>query len=189
MMPETVFDIWRRYDRRGGVNSASVKRFVGKDASEKVRAMQVRFNEESKTPVWRRMVSQLVFPDADEWRQIKCPIYLLGAQDDTVCPVSELEKINGWLKEGETARPVEKAVIPNAGHSLIYEAPQVTSKLVGEFLKTHVSEELDLGWQLSYLKEDKWMLKNLTKWTNFQPVGDRVGNSRFRPMKVRRPPV
>jgi pimeloyl-ACP methyl ester carboxylesterase len=184
MMPETIFDLWRLYDRRGGVDSASVRRFVGKGASKKVRAMQVRFNEESRTPVWRRMVKGFSLPSSDDWRKVKCPVYLLVAAEDTVCPVSETEKIYGWLG-GETKKDVEKAVIPSAGHSLIFEAPQVTSKLVGEFLKTHVREELDLGWQLSYLKEDKWMLKNLTKWTNFVPVGDRVGNSRFRPMKVR----
>lgn len=189
-IPGFIFDLWRRYDRRGGLNSDSVVRFVGATSSLKVKALQYRFNSQSRTPTWRRMVKKAKFATKDEWAKVKCPIYLLAGSEDKVCPVTEMDKIYNWLAESTVSqeqgqvRAVEKVVIPNAGHGVLYELPHITSKYIGEFLKTHVSEVLDLGWQLSYLKEDKWMLKNLNKWNKVQPVSELVGPSKFRAMKV-----
>lgn len=186
-IPEFIFDMWRRYDRIGGPESASVARFVGPEPSKKLKALQHRFNEQSRTPVWRRMVRNISFATADEWKRINCPIFLVGASDDTVCKVEELEKISSWLGERHedgSRGLVERTVIPNVGHAVIYGTPQILSKFIGEFLSAHVAKELDLGWQLSYLKEDKWLLKNLNKWQKIDPVSARLGRSRFRAMKV-----
>ena len=54
-LPDAIFDIWRWWDRRGGTESASVQRFVGPDADLETKELQVRFNRQSRTPVWRRM--------------------------------------------------------------------------------------------------------------------------------------
>ncbi|KAJ3088136.1 hypothetical protein HK102_009484 [Quaeritorhiza haematococci] len=43
-VPNIVLNVWRLYDRIGGVNSASVKRFVNKNAPLKVRELQLHWN-------------------------------------------------------------------------------------------------------------------------------------------------
>ncbi|KAI5844888.1 Alpha/Beta hydrolase protein [Tricharina praecox] len=188
-LPEFAFNMFRAWDRRGGINSKSVMRFVGKNASEDVRRMQLHFNEQSRTPVWRRMVSGIKLPSREQWRAIKLPILLLGAIEDKVTTVGELDMIHSWFDPKKTTssvssqdssgsdRPVsvvKKCIIPDAGHGVMYESPNVLCGLVGEFLSKHVDETLSLGWQLLYLKEDKWLLKNLEKWTRIQSVSPRI---------------
>ena len=51
-IPEPIFDLWRLWDRRGGTKSSIVARFTGKDAEEETKKLQVRFNEQSRTPIW-----------------------------------------------------------------------------------------------------------------------------------------
>lgn len=191
------FDIFRMIDRWGGIESKSVSRFVGTRAPVSVKQMQLLFNKQSRTPVWRRMVKGTSFPTPEQWTAITCPVYLLGAAEDMVCPVSELDKIHDWLMHraahksgeaasGQVASPViKRCVIPNAGHSVIYESHHIVNGLVNDFLSHHVDEALSLAWQLSFLKEDKWLLKNLEKWSKIQAASPRIGRSPFRAMKVR----
>lgn len=198
-IPEAVFNILRAYDRRGGTSSKSVNRFVGTNASRQVRGLQLRFNKQSRTPVWRRMVSGARLPTEEEWTMIGCPVYLLGAAEDKVTTTKEVDLIHSWFRpagkiypsysgdgdssSSESAPPsefkefrvvVKKCIIPGAGHGVMYESPQVVSGLIGEFISKHVNEILSMGWQLSYLKEDKWLLKNLEKWTRTQSVSPRI---------------
>lgn len=193
-MPEMVFDLFRLIDRRGGIKSASVSRFVAAGASEHARKLQLKFNKGSKTPVWQRMMKGIRLPPREEWTSIRCPVLLIGATEDKVCPVSEVDEIHGWFDPAKcapsissedsltttdssskpTSGSVKKCVIPDAGHGVIYESPQVLCGLVGEFLSKHVDEVLSLAWQLLYLKEDKWMLKNLEKWKKIQSVSPRI---------------
>lgn len=201
-IPEVIFNVLRVYDRRGGPSSKSVTRFVGSNASKQVRKLQLRFNEQSRTPVWRRMVSGARLPTEEEWTMVGCPIYLLGAAEDKVTTTKEVNLIHSWFhpankiyssdsgdgdsSSSESAPPsefkassefrmvVKKCIIPAAGHGVMYESPQVVSGLIGEFISKHVNEILSMGWQLSYLKEDKWLLKNLEKWTRTQSVSPRI---------------
>lgn len=198
-IPEVIFNVLRVYDRRGRASSKSVTRFVGSNASAQVRTLQLRFNEQSRTPVWRRMVSGARLPTEEEWLMVKCPIYLLGAAEDKVTTTKEVDLIHSWFhpaskiyssdsgdgdsSSSESAPPsefkgfktvVKKCIIPGAGHGVMYESPQVVCGLVGEFISKHVNEILSMGWQLSYLKEDKWLLKNLEKWTRTQSVSPRI---------------
>jgi hypothetical protein len=41
-VPGAIFDLWRRWDRRGGTESASVARFTGFDAEEETKKLQVQ---------------------------------------------------------------------------------------------------------------------------------------------------
>ena len=187
------FDIFRLIDRWGGIESKSVSRFVGTHAPVSVKQMQLLFNKQSRTPVWRRMVKGISFSTPEQWTAITCPIYLLGAAEDIVCPASEIEKIYDWLMHrkneggsGQVPNPaVKRCVIPNAGHSVIYESHHIVNGLVNDFLSHHIDEALSLAWQLSFLKEDKWLLKNLEKWSRIQSVSPKIGRSPFRAMKVR----
>lgn len=193
-LPEFMFDMFRRLDRRGGTKSKSVARFVGKSASEGVKRLQLRFNEGSRTPVWLRMVHGIRLPTREQWTSIRIPILLLGAIEDKVTTIQELDEIHSWFDPSKnppsvssersddesdmsgspTTPHVKKCIVPGAGHAVIYEAHQVVCGLIGDFLSKHVDEVMSLGWQLSYLKEDKWMLKNLKKWESIQSVSPRI---------------
>lgn len=114
-VPNPVFDLWRRWDRRGGIDSASVSRFVGKKADRETRELQLRFNTQSRTAVWRRMVSGLL-PHYDRdgrktdsvsgtlvWAGLDIPVLLVAGEDDLVTKPGEVEKIASILRnEGDT---------------------------------------------------------------------------------------
>lgn len=107
-IPEPIFNLWRRWDRRGGTESASVLRFTGPEADHETKKLQVRFNEQSKTSVWRRMAAGLL-PDyssgtaqrgmagKETWASLAIPIFLIAGESDQVTPATEVEKIAGYL--------------------------------------------------------------------------------------------
>jgi protein-tyrosine phosphatase len=143
------------------------------------------------------MASGIRLPTEEEWTMIKCPIYLLGAVEDKVTTTKEVDLIHSWFSPankkiissdagdvgshssegappGEPKVVVKKCIIPGAGHGVMYESPQVLNGLIGEFISKHINETLSMGWQLLYLKEDKWLLKNLEKWTRTQSVSPQI---------------
>ena len=115
LVPTPVFDIWRIWDRRGGTESASVARFVGKAADIEVKKLQVRFNEQSRTAVWRRMASGLLpsrppskspgkgMPGIDIWANLKLPLFLIAGEGDSVTKTDQVMKIGRAL--GKVYRP------------------------------------------------------------------------------------
>ena len=115
MVPTPIFDIWRTWDRRGGTESASVARFVGKDADIEVKKLQVRFNEQSQTAVWRRMASGLLpsrpaskspekgMPGIEVWASLKLPLFLIAGEGDRVTTTEQIVKIGRAL--GKVDRP------------------------------------------------------------------------------------
>jgi len=107
-VPNSVFDLWRQWDRRGGTESSSVRRFVGEDASYECRKMQFRFNEQSRTAVWRRMaagslptfgnhISNGGLPGKDVWAALEIPVLLVGGEMDNITKPAELDKIAKFL--------------------------------------------------------------------------------------------
>ncbi|KAI0480264.1 dual specificity phosphatase catalytic domain protein [Xylariaceae sp. FL0804] len=103
-VPEFLFDLWRAWDRWGGPESASVKRFVGAAADRETRQLQNRFNSQSRTPVFRRMAWALLPTYSDgqitgglfgkpTWAGLNIPVYLIGGEEDHVTPVKEVRKI------------------------------------------------------------------------------------------------
>lgn len=115
LVPTPIFDIWRTWDRRGGPESASVARFVGKDADIEVKKLQVRFNAQSQTAVWRRMASGLLpsrsatksqekgMPGIDVWASLKLPLFLIAGEGDSVTKPDQITKIGQAL--GKVDRP------------------------------------------------------------------------------------
>lgn len=108
-IPEFIFNIWRAWDRRGGPNSASVKRFVGPAGDLEARQLQDRFNSQSRTPVFRRMAwgslpiyvrgkpTGGLFANTN-WADLDTPVFLIGGEHDTVTPPKEVEKIEEMFK-------------------------------------------------------------------------------------------
>ena len=112
LIPTPIFDIWRTWDRRGGPESASIARFVGKDANIEVKKLQLRFNEQSRTPVWRRMAWGLLpsrpvskapergIPGIDVWARLKLPLFLIAGEGDKVTKADQIVDISrAWVRE------------------------------------------------------------------------------------------
>ncbi|KAF2404088.1 hypothetical protein EJ06DRAFT_553031 [Trichodelitschia bisporula] len=115
---DPLFDAWRRWDRRGGINSASISRFVGPGADEETRRLQLLYNEQSRTPVWRRMalgalpvyagmLPQGGLPGEKVWRGVRAPVLLIAGEADHITKPREAEMIAGWL--GYDAANVQEA--------------------------------------------------------------------------------
>ncbi|KAJ9636383.1 hypothetical protein H2199_008058 [Coniosporium tulheliwenetii] len=88
-IPGMIFDLWRRWDRRGGTESASVARFTGPDAEEETKKLQVKFNEQSRTPGG--------IPGRDIWAGLQVPVFLIAGEADHVTPAEELKRIAEFL--------------------------------------------------------------------------------------------
>ncbi|PHH61214.1 hypothetical protein CDD82_2170 [Ophiocordyceps australis] len=122
-LPESFLSLWRAWDAMGGLESASVTRFVGQDADAELKMLQYRFNQQSRTPVLRRMAYGLIpsfgdrnpvggLPGLDIWAGLNIPVYLIAGQDDHLTPPSETEKIVQAIKAassdwGTGASPVD----------------------------------------------------------------------------------
>ncbi|TGJ82035.1 hypothetical protein E0Z10_g6740 [Xylaria hypoxylon] len=128
-IPDFAFNLWRAWDRRGGPESASVKRFVGPGGDLEVRQLQERFNSQSRTPVFRRMAwgSLPVYVDGKPtgglfgnaaWADLDLPIFLIGGEHDTVTPSKEIGKIEEMLKAAAGNREISEDKHPgaNTGH-------------------------------------------------------------------------
>lgn len=105
-LPAFVLDLYRLYDNIGGVNSASVVRWVGKDADLETRKLQLRYNKQSRSAVFLRYLTSLVmsgedgspiFPGKPIWQGMKVPLFLIAGKNDHVSPPSEIDAIADWL--------------------------------------------------------------------------------------------
>ena len=111
-VPGWLFDLWRKWDGMGGPESPSVNRFVGQDADEELKLLQYRYNKQSQTPVWRRMMygALPVYKDGKPegglanltvWSGVNVPVYLIAAENDKLTPPAEAGKIVEALTKGE----------------------------------------------------------------------------------------
>jgi len=129
-LPAFVLDLWRLYDNIGGINSASVLRWVGKDADTETRKLQLRYNQQSKSAVFLRYIMAIVeteegvgsmFPGREIWSGMKVPLFLVAAEADHVNPPAEIDAISEWLTHqgsesttNETSQPQASAAVPPA---------------------------------------------------------------------------
>ncbi|KAI0583849.1 Dual specificity phosphatase catalytic domain protein [Pyrenophora tritici-repentis] len=202
--PAALFDLLRRWDRRGGINSKSVLRMAGADADDETKKMQLRFNQQSRSAVWLRMARGMCpdyssgspkggLPRKDVWSCLDIPVFLAAGETDSVTPPSNVKQIVEFLGRDVSAiqPPSEKASLPIAA------APFVPSTIMPEqqpeehqdsstFFADYIDPRLSLAWQLSYLStEGKWDVKNLAKWKAVTPVSDPIAGI-FRAMKTLR---
>lgn len=132
-IPEWLFNLWRLWDGWGGPRSASVKRFLGEAADDRSRVLQYRFNKQSRTPVWRRMVNGALpvykngkaiggLPGLTAWSGLDIPVYLIAGEKDNVVSPKEVDKILRVL-EPDTA--ADDTIVPEQTQNPIVEtAPQ-----------------------------------------------------------------
>lgn len=187
-LPGFVFDCMRTFDRWGETNSASVNRMVAKEASQETRLKQLRWNLQVSTPAWMRTAAGLKPATKEEWAALKCPVYLIGAEEDQATPPGpNVDLIHSWLTSPSTSEN-SLTLVRGAGHAVQVEKPELVCGLINDFITANVDTKLSLGWQLQYLaaRDDKWSLKNEDKWRATQCVSAVVGISPFRAMKTLR---
>ncbi|KAF4552536.1 Alpha/beta hydrolase-like protein 3 [Elsinoe fawcettii] len=135
-VPVMLFDGFRMLDRKGGVNSASVERFVGKDADEQTRRLQLRFNEQSRSPVFLRFVAgfsgEVSIPGPDVWSKISVPLFCIAGEDDKVTPANNIDLITNQLREHRGTlgnHQIQDAVTLSAaaGQSTVTAVPESAS--------------------------------------------------------------
>ncbi|RMD41291.1 hypothetical protein DV735_g3817, partial [Chaetothyriales sp. CBS 134920] len=109
-LPDFVLNAFRFLDKIGGVESKSVTRFVGTGADLSLRKAQLYFNQQFKTPVWKRAaVGCLATYDSqgqphggiagkDVWSRVDTPLFLVAAEADTVTKPEEVEQIVSYLQ-------------------------------------------------------------------------------------------
>lgn len=126
-MPLSIFDLYRAYDRRGGVDSPSVARYTGENADAETKRLQLRFNEQSKSDVFFAMAAGLVpqqvdgkneggLPGKSVWSGLKVPTFLIAGESDHICPPAYVELIAKWLghRTEATSVPADGTVLPTA---------------------------------------------------------------------------
>ncbi|KAF2093708.1 hypothetical protein NA57DRAFT_48024, partial [Rhizodiscina lignyota] len=165
-IPGPIFNLWRQWDRRGGTESASVKRFVGPNAEEGVKRLQVRFNEQSRTPVWRRMARGMLpqysksgqanggLPGRETWSALQVPILLMAGESDHITPALEVEKIAGFLGKASRTDPSERM---EHGEPIVDAAAPIDSSIIDSKLrpKSNVTKRADSGASVTTTGQDQ----------------------------------
>lgn len=130
-VPTPIFNLWRRWDRRGGPESASVARFVGAGADAETKKLQERFNAQSRTGVWRRMAWGALpkrdesstlrggLPGLEVWAGLTIPLFLIAGKADGITKAAEVAKI------GRALGRIEKASLSTSNDSVI-SSPKAT---------------------------------------------------------------
>ncbi|KAF7719874.1 Dual specificity protein phosphatase domain-containing protein [Penicillium ucsense] len=140
-IPEPIFDLWRLWDRRGGIQSTSVRRMVGHHADEETRSLQVRFNKQSRTSVWRRMASGTLpeykddkatggMPGERIWAAVRMPILLVAGEADSVTKPEEIQKLLKYFGDASVHTAIDttdSSTIPDASRVHDRKAATATS--------------------------------------------------------------
>lgn len=110
-IPIPLFDILRSWDRRGGLSSSSVSRVVGKGADDETRKLQLKYNEQSESGPFLRIIRGTTgprgMPGKDIWSGIQVPLFLVTGDSDSITPASEVELITAWLTSSHRTDSVD----------------------------------------------------------------------------------
>ena len=133
-LPDWVLDTIRWFDRRGGEESASVRRFVGEGADSSLKRQQLKYNEVFTTPVWKRMVMGIIatsgepsddFPGQATWSKVQTPLLLIAGESDSVTPPGDVHEIVSCLQHASNR--ATNAMHPPDNATEVRPAPTVPS--------------------------------------------------------------
>ncbi|OOO04174.1 Dual specificity protein phosphatase [Aspergillus oryzae] len=156
-IPGPIFDLWRYWDRRGGLKSTSVNRLVGADADPDTRGLQVRYNKQSKTPVWRRMAWGTLptydgvdgtpvggIPGETTWAGVRTPTLLVAGESDTVTKPAELQRILKFF--GGKSSKIEES---SNGSNIVPDASKVNDQAPAPYSRLAHDEEFGVEPQVN----------------------------------------
>lgn len=185
-IPTFLFDVLRSLDRIGGLYSSSVNRFVGPDPAYQTRKLQYRFNSQSRTDVFKRMLRGCI-PDAsdaasdtglagfDRWEKIKMPVLLIGGESDNVTSPEETRKLESRLAQSQgRLAPIAHAQfdgmvgasIPQKGVKMCVLPAPASHALLFAQDQLHVVSGLIKPFLADHIDKrlaDGWQLQYLTK--------------------------
>ena len=118
-IPDPIFNVFRAWDRRGGPLSASVSRFVGKEADIEVKKLQERFNSQSRTPVYRRIAWGLFshgskvpgMATLDTWSALRISLFLIGGEADQVTKAEAVGQIAESIQQARVESREDGTII------------------------------------------------------------------------------
>ena len=133
LLPDFVINLVRWLDRRGGTESTSVTRFVGKDAGIDLKMLQLRFNSQFPTSVWKRTLLGAIpkysseaegkggLPGGRIWCGVDTPLFMIAGAGDTICTPEELTNIVSYLHgQGSTqSSNMQSEPVPTAAENLL----------------------------------------------------------------------
>ncbi|KAI4906782.1 hypothetical protein J4E90_010242 [Alternaria incomplexa] len=144
LMPAALFDLIRRWDRRGGVGSKSVLRMAGVDSDDETKKLQLRFNKQSRSAVWLRMARGMCpdyssgepvggLPGKEVWKGLNIPVFLAAGETDTVTPASNVKQIVEFLGRDVSAiqPPSDMASLPIAAAPFVPSAVLPDNEISG----------------------------------------------------------
>ncbi|CAG8590389.1 8267_t:CDS:2 [Paraglomus brasilianum] len=127
-LPNVIFEALRLLDRWGGTRSLSVRRMISPTASEDVRRKQLTWNEQSRTPVFKRMMGGMVWLTQDDWRAVDCNLLMISGSEDEICPPDNL------MKAVKTFKNVLVMNVDDTGHMPMVERPDDVNDAINEFI-------------------------------------------------------
>ena len=159
-IPGWIFALWRAWDGVGGPQSASVSRFVGAGANLELREMQYRFNQQSRTPVWRRMAYGSLasyengkpvggVPSLETWANLDVPLYLIAGEDDHLTPPAEVQKITDAIPTSLETTQSTTDYEPSTAESTAASLTQSTATSATELTSTEPDDADDSGNEIS----------------------------------------
>ena len=145
VLPVPIFNLWRALDRQGGVDSKSIIRFTGDDADLETRQLQLKFNRQSKSTTFLRMIYGCLadyssgipvggIPGESIWSGVKLPLFLVYGEADHITSPENMHKIATFL--GKKTTPHEEH---NFGEKLDQQTSMVSD------MKDEIVELRELG--------------------------------------------
>ena len=152
LLPDVVVNFMRWLDKRGGPESSSVRRFVGDDAGIDLKMLQLRFNSQFPTPVFKRKALGAIpkytsetegeggMPGEHIWSGVKMPLFMIGGASDTVCKPAEIKTIVSHLHGQETPgmSNAQSASLPASTGDLSRSRSTTNSELMVEKSTTEI---------------------------------------------------
>ncbi|KAI9268916.1 Alpha/Beta hydrolase protein [Phascolomyces articulosus] len=202
-IPDWMFEMARTADRKGGLHSKSVERFLGYDVEDRLRRDQLRWSLLNRPSAYKRFVYGASFPTRQTYRAIGTGVLLISGSEDKVTPPNDVNVIRNFLlgldpqetnwdsiPHADSIRVPEPYIIPDVGHMPMVVHPELVNPVVSDFLiKNCGLHTLSGAWQAQHRTkgENKWDLKNYEKWMRTSPITEGpIGPSLFRAMKVMR---
>ncbi|KAJ3349948.1 hypothetical protein GGF32_005163 [Allomyces javanicus] len=132
-LPSPILTLLRLYDRWGGVNSASVNRYLGPNSPRSLRALQAVWNKHLDNAQLKTLAGGLQWVGEDEYNKVACPVLVMMGDKDGAVPVgASVEDYRRVLAGKGMAEPV--VVLPGIGHQVMLEATDEVWSRMTRFL-------------------------------------------------------
>ncbi|KNE72237.1 hypothetical protein AMAG_16719 [Allomyces macrogynus ATCC 38327] len=132
-LPSPILTLLRLYDRWGGLNSASVNRYLGPNSPRSLRALQAVWNTHLENAQLKSLAGGLQWVGEDEYKKVECPVLVIMGDRDGAVPVNaSVEDYRRVLAGKGMAEPV--VVLPGIGHQVMLEATDEVWSRMTQFL-------------------------------------------------------